>query len=201
MGVSGEIQAILVEITRECYDPGDDPDPRSGFAAMPVLYELLLRCRPSVPLPGARLLAALATRAATEGEGERFLVTRNGRVAVRVSSPEAGPAGIDLAVPAAASGALAEDLCAAAFDLAKELDLQVFDPQLGRLVTVEETDSVVARLRQQNVYYTETVGIDPVDGGLRSDHPAPGITLTGRGKFYLLVGGFIAILALLAQLC
>lgn len=168
---------------------------------MPVSYELNLRSRSATPVTRERLLAALAARGITEGAAERFLVTRNGRVEVQRSTPEAGPVGLDLAVPAAASGALAEDLCALAFDLAKELDLRVYDPQLGRPVTVEETDAVVARLRQQSLYYTETVGIDPTDGGLRADLPAPGITLTGRGKFYLVVGGVIVLLAVLAQLC
>jgi hypothetical protein len=168
---------------------------------MPVAYELMLRARPAVAVDPARLAAVLAEHGLTEAAGESVLVTRNGRVVVRCLGPEADPAGLDLVVPAAASGALAEDLCAAAFGLARALDLQVFDPQLGRVVSVEETDAVVARLRQQSAYYTDTVGIDPVDGGLRTDLPASGLVMTGRGKFYLAVGGVLLVLALLAQLC
>ena len=152
---------------------------------MAVAYELFLRARDQGTIDVADLERALATL----GPGlraERF-VGEGG-------DPE-HPRGVDLALE---EGASIERLLDAAFRLASQLGLEIFDPNGGEAVTESQREHVAARFTEMCSYRADTLG----EVG-RQPLPPPTITTGSRTRMHvwLIVAGIIVAFLLLARGC
>ena len=108
--------------------------------------------------------------------------------------------GLDLRIPGGANPRLAAAGCERAFAWAKQGDLTVYDPQLGREVRARDQETIVQRVGRLADYLTDTVGLGG-DGGAQIEVDTPRPALPFRTKFYLALAGTLALLALLTQLC
>jgi hypothetical protein len=102
---------------------------------------------------------------------------------------------VDLALD---EGESIEKLLDAAFHLAPQLGLQVFDPTSGEAVTEAQRDHVAARYAEICAYRADTLG----EVG-RQPLPAPATPATARTRVHvwLIVGGIIVAFLLLARGC
>jgi hypothetical protein len=148
-------------------------------------YELFLRARADASVD----VAALEREVAALPRGlraERF---------VGEGGDPARPRGVDLALE---EGEAIEKLLDAAFHLATELGLQVFDPMSGEAVTDAQRDRVAARYAELCTYRADTlgeVGMQPL--------PAPTVPASARTRVHvwLIVAGIIVAFLLLARGC
>ena len=69
-------------------------------------------------------------------------------------------------------------------------DLEVFDPQLGRLVTSADSSLILVRWREQNAYLLHTVGSDGDTTGGGAYYPDFPHQMKPVTIFWLIVGGF-----------
>jgi hypothetical protein len=152
---------------------------------VPVAYELFLRTRDQATLD----VAALERVVATLGPGLRA------ELYVGEGADPAHPRGVDLALD---EGESIERLLDAAFTLAEQLGLEIFDPHSSEAVTAAQRDRVVERYAEMCSYRADTlgeVGQQPL--------PAP-LTTTGSRTtlhVWLIVAGIVVAFLLLARGC
>ena len=152
---------------------------------MAVAYELFLRARDQGTIDAAeleRVIAALGPGVRAErfvGEG---------------GDPE-HPRGVDLALD---EGESIERLLDAAFRLAPQLGLEVFDPNGGEAVTETQRDRVAERYAEMCAFRADTLG----EVG-RQPLPAPARGPGSRTTLHvwLIVAGIIVAFLLLARGC
>jgi hypothetical protein len=150
-----------------------------------VAYELFLRTRDQRTIDGAELERAIASL----GPGlraERFVGEGGDAEHAR---------GLDLAIE---EGEAIEKLLDAAFRLAPQLGLEVFDPNGGEAVTESQRDRVAERYAEMCSYRADTLG----EVG-RQPLPPP-VTTTGSRTtlhVWLIVAGIVVAFLLLARGC
>ena len=155
------------------------------MGAVPVAYELFLRTRDQATID----LAELERATATLGPGLRA------EPYVGEGGDPAHPRGVDLALE---EGGAIERLLDAAFPLARQLGLEVFDPNGGEAVTEAGRERVEARYAEMCAYRADTlgeVGLQPL--------PAPTVPASARTRVHvwLIVAGIIVAFLLLARGC
>jgi hypothetical protein len=148
-------------------------------------YELFLRAPDGATVAAADLARAVAAHAAPGLRAEPF---------VGEGGDPARPRGLDVA--------LAEDgtpsaLVDAAFALAQELGLDVYDPQVGMLVSAAEKDDIRARCDEVRVFLADTLG----EAGAYASLPDPAPGSRSRLHLWLIVAGVIVAVLLLSRGC
>jgi hypothetical protein len=72
----------------------------------------------------------------------------------------------------------AQLLCTMAFELSAAFDLEVYDPQLGRLVSVGDTPLILSQFEQGQAF---------AQGALLSYAPLPAVRITPMARLWLIV--------------
>lgn len=181
----------------------DRAGPRYSGAVM--WYELFLRRDQALPL--LELKEALSGMASLVETDRGFQVTLpEGTLELALHPPgapnvEAELSGLDVLVPGGTNPELARAACDETFRLASACGLTVYDPQLGRVVTARDTEAIGARMARFASYLTETVGIDEAAALRHIEVDAPRSGMSLRTRFYLVLAGGLALLALLARYC
>ncbi len=111
-----------------------------------------------------------------------------------------GPLGVDLSIPGGAGESLASGLVELTFDWAERWSLDVYDPQLGRTVEKDDSNTITARVKYNSEYLTDTVGLG--DQSTRYMDVDVGLHRFGlRSRFYLGLAVALLLLGLLAHYC
>jgi hypothetical protein len=151
-------------------------------------YELFLRAPAGRDLAADELARALAAHAAPGVHMEPF---------VGEGGDAARPQGADLAL--GPDGAT-DDLLDLAFALARDLRLDVYDPQAGTEVTEAERESLRARCEAARAFRADTLGEAGSFAGLPDPVAASAAGQT-RLHLWLIVAGAVVAFLLLARGC
>ncbi|MCD6499177.1 MAG: hypothetical protein J7M25_12875 [Deltaproteobacteria bacterium] len=109
--------------------------------------------------------------------------------------------GLDFDLPQGLLDSQAESAILFVLNFAVSADLEVFDPQLGRLVTSADSSLILVRWREQNAYLLHTVGSDGDTTGGGAYYPDFPHQMKPVTIFWLIVGGLFLLFALLSRVC
>lgn len=181
------------------------PFGKRGIVGLTMWYELFLRRE--APFDADSLRNVLPASAVVREHPSRIEVALpSGTLDLSLLSPDDSEdrtrlTGLDLLVPGGVNPALAKDACEIAFDLAEAFHLTVYDPQLGRTVTGEDTDAIEARMARFASYLTETVGLDEAVAAKHIEVDLPRQRMSPKTRFYVGLAVVVVLLAVVARYC
>ncbi|WP_143178007.1 hypothetical protein [Cystobacter ferrugineus] len=163
-----------------------------------VRYDLLLQSMvPGTPFDGARLETLLVARGAKAlpGGGHAWLLEQ-GSVEVHPLREGGQWVATELRVPLSDRDTLVREVVSQAAELAKEAEMRLFDPQLGRELSAHDTQVVADQYQRTARYASEMLG-------LASAMPMPSATenqgFQPTTRWVLTVLGFFFVLYLVVN--
>lgn len=109
--------------------------------------------------------------------------------------------GLNLSFPMGLQSAEGDRAVGMAFGLAQALGAQVYDPQVGRVVTPSDHERILATWRRSWAFQADVVGaVDLGSGDPGQPEPAPGF-LGGRTGLALTIIFFLLLLVYLVRAC
>ena len=109
--------------------------------------------------------------------------------------------GLDLRLPSGLLPDQCRDMISFCLELGTDLEMTVFDPQLGRTVNRADIETIFQHWLEQNTYLLRTVGSNGSVAGGGAHYPEYGGGLSGSAIFWLAVGGLVVAVFLLARFC
>lgn len=109
--------------------------------------------------------------------------------------------GLDFTIPTGLLEEQTRSMVEFILNLASQWNMKAFDPQLGRLVHLSDSEIIVAHWRTQNDFILTTVGSDGSTVGGGAYYPEYEKGLSSGAKFWLFAGGLVLILLLFIRYC
>jgi hypothetical protein len=109
--------------------------------------------------------------------------------------------GLDLLLPSGLLPDQCRDMISSCLELGTDLEMTVFDPQMGRTVSHADIETIFQHWQDQNAYLLRTVGSNGSVAGGGAHYPEYKGGLSASAIFWLAVGGLLVAVFLLARFC